>query len=71
MDAIHEFGKADNRYLMSVGETKGRQVEEVLRKHKAKVCPPREDSGERADAGGSEEGCPRCMRWRGRWSRRS
>lgn len=37
LDAIHEFGKADNRYLMSVGETKGRQVEEVLRKHKAKL----------------------------------
>ena len=37
LDAIHEFGKAENRYLMSVGETKGRQVEEVLRERKAKV----------------------------------
>jgi catechol O-methyltransferase len=37
LDAIHEFGKAENRYLMSVGETKGRQVERVLRERKAKV----------------------------------
>nr|XP_019010655.1 uncharacterized protein I206_03957 [Kwoniella pini CBS 10737]OCF49436.1 hypothetical protein I206_03957 [Kwoniella pini CBS 10737] len=30
LDAIHEFGKGENRYLMSVGDTKGKQVEELL-----------------------------------------
>jgi hypothetical protein len=37
LDAIHEFGKGENRYLMSVGETKGRQVEELVRSKKPKV----------------------------------
>ncbi|GFZ52237.1 hypothetical protein JCM24511_10010 [Saitozyma sp. JCM 24511] len=37
LDAIHEFGKGENRYLMSVGETKGRQVEELVRSKKPKL----------------------------------
>lgn len=37
LDAIHEFGKGENRYLMNVGETKGREVEELVRKRKPKV----------------------------------
>jgi hypothetical protein len=37
LDAIHEFGKGENRYLMSVGETKGKQVEELVRQKKPKV----------------------------------
>lgn len=37
LDAIHEFGKEENRYLMSVGDTKGRQVEELIREKKPKV----------------------------------
>lgn len=41
LDAIHEFGKGENRYLMSVGETKGKQVEELVRERKPKVsCWP-------------------------------
>lgn len=37
LDAIHEFGKGENRYLMNVGETKGREVEELVRKRKPKL----------------------------------
>lgn len=37
LDAIHEFGKGENRYLMSVGETKGKQVEALLKEKKPKV----------------------------------
>ncbi|WWD19983.1 hypothetical protein CI109_104456 [Kwoniella shandongensis] len=37
LDAIHEFGKRENRYLMSVGDTKGRQVEELIREKKPKL----------------------------------
>ncbi|WVR04199.1 hypothetical protein IAU60_001199 [Kwoniella sp. DSM 27419] len=37
LDAIHEFGKGENRYLMSVGDTKGRQVEELVREKKPKL----------------------------------
>lgn len=37
LDAIHEFGKGENRYLMSVGETKGKQVEELIKDKKPKV----------------------------------
>lgn len=37
MDAIHEFGKKENSYLMSVGETKGKQVEELIRERKPKL----------------------------------
>lgn len=37
LDAIHEFGKGENRYLMSVGETKGKQVEALIREVKPKV----------------------------------
>jgi catechol O-methyltransferase len=37
LDAIHEFGKGENRYLMSVGETKGKQVEDLLKQRKPKV----------------------------------
>jgi catechol O-methyltransferase len=37
MDAIHEFGKRENSYLMSVGDTKGKQVEELIRERKPKL----------------------------------
>ncbi|KAL7419512.1 hypothetical protein Q5752_005423 [Cryptotrichosporon argae] len=37
LDAIHEFGKGENRYLMSVGETKGKQVEALLESKKPKL----------------------------------
>jgi catechol O-methyltransferase len=37
LNAIHEFGKQANSYLMSVGDTKGRQVEELIREKKPKV----------------------------------
>lgn len=37
LDAIHEFGKGENRYLMSVGDTKGRKVEEFVKERKPKV----------------------------------
>ena len=37
MDAIHEFGKGENKYLMSVGETKGKQVEQLVKDKKPKV----------------------------------
>lgn len=37
MDAIHEFGKRENSYLMSVGDTKGKQVEESIRERKPKL----------------------------------
>jgi catechol O-methyltransferase len=37
LDAIHEFGKGENRYLMSVGETKGKQVEALIKEKKPKV----------------------------------
>ena len=37
LDAIHEFGKGENRYLMSVGETKGKQVEQLIKDKKRKV----------------------------------
>lgn len=37
LDAIHEFGKGENRYLMSVGETKGKQVEQLIKDKKPKV----------------------------------
>ncbi|RSH82906.1 hypothetical protein EHS25_005896 [Saitozyma podzolica] len=37
LNAIHEFGKGENRYLMSVGETKGRQVEDLVRSKKPKL----------------------------------
>ncbi|ORX40317.1 hypothetical protein BD324DRAFT_617288 [Kockovaella imperatae] len=37
LDAIHEFGKGANRYLMSVGDTKGKQVEELIAKRKPKL----------------------------------
>lgn len=37
LDAIHEFGKGENRYLMSVGETKGKQVEQLIKDNKPKV----------------------------------
>ncbi|KAK1924573.1 S-adenosyl-L-methionine-dependent methyltransferase [Papiliotrema laurentii] len=37
LDAIHEFGKGENRYLMSVGETKGKQVEDLLKQRKPKL----------------------------------
>jgi catechol O-methyltransferase len=37
LDAIHEFGKGENRYLMSVGDTKGKQVEQIIKDKKPKV----------------------------------
>ncbi|WWC93870.1 hypothetical protein V866_000706 [Kwoniella sp. B9012] len=37
LDAIHEFGKGENRYLMSVGDTKGRQVEALVKEKKPKL----------------------------------
>ena len=37
LDAIHDFGKGENRYLMSVGETKGKQVEALIQCRKPKV----------------------------------
>ena len=37
LDAIHEFGKGENRYLMSVGDTKGKQVEELIKGKKPKA----------------------------------
>lgn len=37
LEAIHEFGKGENRYLMSVGETKGKQVEALIRDKRPKV----------------------------------
>jgi len=37
LDAIHEFGKGENKYLMSVGETKGKQVEALIKSKKPKV----------------------------------
>ncbi|KAK4686149.1 catechol O-methyltransferase, partial [Tremellales sp. Uapishka_1] len=37
LDAIHEFGKGENRYLMSVGETKGKQVEDLIKERKPKL----------------------------------
>ena len=37
MDAIHDFGKGENRYLMSVGDTKGKQVEQIIKDKKPKV----------------------------------
>jgi hypothetical protein len=37
LDSIHEFGKGENRYLMSVGETKGKQVEQLIKEKKPKV----------------------------------
>jgi catechol O-methyltransferase len=37
MDAIHEFGKKENSYLMSVGDTKGKQVEALIREKKPKL----------------------------------
>ncbi|WRT66054.1 uncharacterized protein IL334_003006 [Kwoniella shivajii] len=37
LNAIHEFGKGENRYLMSVGDTKGRQVESLVREKKPKL----------------------------------
>ena len=37
LEAIHEFGKGENRYLMSVGETKGKQVEALIQSRRPKV----------------------------------
>ena len=37
LEAIHEFGKGENKYLMSVGETKGKQVEALIKSKKPKV----------------------------------
>ncbi|WWC89626.1 uncharacterized protein L201_004551 [Kwoniella dendrophila CBS 6074] len=37
LNAIHEFGKGENRYLMSVGDTKGRQVEALVKEKKPKL----------------------------------
>ncbi|OCF42533.1 hypothetical protein I317_03649 [Kwoniella heveanensis CBS 569] len=37
LDTIHEFGKGENRYLMSVGDTKGRQVESLIKERKPKL----------------------------------
>jgi hypothetical protein len=41
LDAIHEFGKGENRYLMSVGDTKGKQVEQIIKDKKPKVSHAR------------------------------
>lgn len=46
LDAIHEYGKGENRYLMSVGETKGRQVEALIREVKPKVSHERRPTSE-------------------------
>lgn len=37
LEAIHEFGKGENKYLMSVGETKGKQVEALISEKRPKV----------------------------------
>lgn len=39
LDAIHEFGKGENRYLMSVGDTKGTGIEKLINEKKPKVSP--------------------------------
>lgn len=37
LDAIHEFGKGENRYLMSVGDTKGTGIEKLINEKKPKL----------------------------------
>lgn len=37
LDAIHEFGKGENRYLMNVGDTKGKGIEKLIQDKKPKV----------------------------------
>ncbi|KAJ9115643.1 hypothetical protein QFC20_000970 [Naganishia adeliensis] len=39
LDAIHEFGKGENRYLMSVGDTKGTGIEKLINEKKPKHLP--------------------------------
>lgn len=45
LDAIHEFGKGENRYLMSVGDTKGTGIEKLINDKKPKVPAEKTSSG--------------------------